>query len=624
MSRSLALIVVLVISGVAAVFLARAESLRSVLTPGPPVPQRIDVLGTGPLGSAPRPLDRWRYRADPREQGRAGGWTDGGFGGRMVTVPFSPNARTLSGPGAEAGYRGTIGWYARTILVQTAGRYVLSFASAHHRATVYVDGRRIRGHLGAYEPFAAAADLTEGRHAVSVRVNWRGPRRQAREGFGRGWFNFGGLNGPVTISRAAKIELGALNVTTRVGSDGAASVRVRVRVRNRGATRLLGPEGSLARGRARVPLAFTPQAVPAGSERTFTAAVLVPGAALWSPDAPRRYTLTVELPREARIRRNVGLRELRWSGGRLRLNGLPLRLRGVGLPADAARHGDAFTPRDEARTIEQLRASGANATRAQHPLSETMLDRLDAAGILLWQEIGPWEPAGAFRAPSVASARDRALRAAEREQPHASVVAWTLTNEASGGGRPRQIAYVQQTAGALHRRDPSRPVAVDFWGKELPRAAGPLLDAVDLLGVTDYTGWYEGSELPGTEQEAELRGRLATLRRLVPEKPIVITEFGAAGTPRVAPTAFGGVRFQAQLLARRTQALERLPGLSGEMVWLLRDHAIRPTFHGGSVLTVHPGLRLKPGINEKGLYDEEGRPKPALAAVRAAFGAASG
>jgi hypothetical protein len=37
------------------------------------------------------------------------------------------------------------------------------------------------------------------------------------------------------------------------------------------------------------------------------------------------------------------------------------------------------------------------------------------------------------------------------------------------------------------------------------------------------------------------------------------------------------------------------------------------------VLARRPGLTLTPGLNEKGLFDYEGKAKPALAVVRRAF-----
>jgi hypothetical protein len=297
-------------------------------------------------------------------------------------------------------------------------------------------------------------------------------------------------------------------------------------------------------------------------------------------------------------------------------------LRGVALPPDARGRGDALTGADEARVVAGLRAAGANATRSQLPLSESMRARLDAAGILVWQEIGPWEPGGRWRARTperIAAARERALRAAEAAQANPSILAWTLTNEVAGNGPPAQQKYVRATARSLHERDPTRPVAADLWGRVLPNSGGGMFEALDAIGVTDYVGWYEALDRGAQEQAAVTRERLARLRDLFAGKPIVVTELGAAGSERVPGDAFGSPRFQAELLARRLRELRDVPGLSGTIVWNLRDYALRPDFRGGSVLMARPDLTLTPGLNEKGLYDFAGRPKPALAAVREAW-----
>ncbi len=585
------------------------------------VARRLLTLGAGPGGSAPVTLNRWRYRADDADRGRALGWAHGTFGGRPVRLPYSPNAAHVTGPRAARGYAGTVGWYVRRIAAPVAGRYALTFGSAHFKAVVYLDGRRVREHVGAYEPFTANLTLARGEHTVVVRVDWRDPDAQTAAGYARGWFNFGGLNRPVTLARLGAVELGALTVGTRLrdGRGGPVRVRIALRVRSRDRARRVSVGGALVRDGQRVVLPAKTVDVGADASTAVAWSVRVDDPALWSPGRPQRYRLTLRAGDQATLRRLVGLRELRWSGAGLRLNGRPLHLRGVGLPADAEGHGDAMTTADEARTVRQLVATGANATRSQLPLSESMLDRLDAAGILVWQEIGPWETPAGFHSPTIAAARDRALRTAELEQAHASVVAFTLTNELAAGGRPRQVQYVTQTARALRRLDGTRPIALDLWGRHLTRAGGPLFDAVDVLGVTDYTGWYEHSDEGPEAQAARVRERLGGLRALFPDKPIVVTELGAVGTPKVAAGAFGGERFQAVLLARRVRELRRLPGVSGALLWLLRDHALRPDFRGGSVLDAHPGLQLTAGLNEKGLYDYAGRSKPARDAVRDAF-----
>jgi len=577
----------------------------------------------GPAGSRPVLLSRWRYRADPRDRGTRAGWAQGDWKGRLVHVPHAPNATAFNGAAGRRAHAGSVGWYAREINAPLAGGYAIAFESAHHRATVYVDGRAVRTHTGAYEPFSARSMLSRGRHTIAVRVDWRYPRRQAARGYARGWFNYGGLTRPVTLTRLGPSELGTLTVRTGLDDRRRAVVDVSLRLRNRAArgARRVRVRGSLGRGEQSLPLEFGDAQVAPGRLHTVRATVTLDEPALWSPADPQRYELRVDVPGEATLRRMIGLRELTWGAGGLALNGKPLVLRGAALAPDVRGRGEALRPVDEARLVDQLRSVGANATRSQLPLSESLLERLDAAGILVWQLIGPWENAGLrVSTTRAAAARDRALRVAGIQQPHAAIVAWTLTNEVDGAGRPSQRRYVRMTTERLHALDPTRPVAVDIWGNHLPTAAGGLYSKLDAIGVTDYVGWYSAVDAGPQGQAVIARGRLAHLRELFPGKPIVITELGAIGSRRAAaPGAFGGLRFQAELLGRRIAGLRGVPGLSGTIVWALRDYALRPDFRGGSVLKRRPDLTITPGLNEKGLFDFDGRPKPALAAVRRAF-----
>ena len=580
--------------------------------------------GDGPAGSAVVALHRWRYRSDPGNDGRDRGWGRGTFAGAVVRVPFSPNAKAYHGAAGKRAYDGAVGWFAKQIEAPVAGLYAVRFESAHHRATVFVDGEEVREHVGAYEPFTARVQLARGRHTIAVRVDWRGPRRQADSGWARAWFNYGGLNRPVTLMRLGRSELGALTVRTRIQAGGRrARLDVSVRVRNRDAARTLRLRGGLMRrGRTVAALDFGAAGVGRGTSRTVRTSVVVDAPALWSPASPALYDLRIDVPGESSLRRRIGLREISWDTGELALNGTPLVLHGVALPADARNRGDALHAADEQRIVAGLRSAGANATRSQMPLSESMLARLDAAGVLVWQEVGPWEPGGRWRFETQAkieAARDRAVRVAEAGQANPSVLTWTLTNEVAGNGRPAQQEYVRRAAAALHELDPSRPVAADLWGRVLPNRGGGMFDALDAIGVTDYIGWYEGLDLDAAGQAAKARARIEKLRGLFPGKPVVVTELGAAGTAGIPGDGFGGLRYQASMLSRRMRGLLDEPGVGGVIVWNLRDYALRPDFRGGSVLGLRPDLRLTPGLNEKGLFDFAGRPKPALEAVRRVF-----
>jgi hypothetical protein len=66
-------------------------------------------------------------------------------------------------------------------------------------------------------------------------------------------------------------------------------------------------------------------------------------------------------------------------------------------------------------------------------------------------------------------------------------------------------------------------------------------------------------------------------------------------------------------------AYVKVPDASGSIVWNLQDFGVNPQFGGGSILRKVKGIKLVPGLNQKGLFDSMGAPKPAVKSVAAAF-----
>ncbi len=572
-----------------------------------------------PPAARPRPQTAslagpWTVKLDPAGTGAEHGFPQGRFTGKTVLLPYSPNARHVTGAPGERSYSGSVAWYRKAFTVPAAGDYAVAFGSVNHLATVWVDGREVARHTGTYLPFQARAQLARGRHVVVVRADWRDPDRMKAEGWHRTWFNFGGINRGVTLLRLGASELDSPGVVTRL-DHGAAVVDVAVRVRNRGRRRTMRVGGRLGSAA----LAFTPAKLAAGGMRTVHARVRIAHPDLWAPGHPALYPLHLAVPGESALTTRVGLRELSWSGRRLRINGKPLRLRGASLQEDAPGRGDALTPADMDAVVARLEQLGANATRAQHPLNPALLDRLDAAGILVWQGVGQIDQPGHWSGDT-RTALTRARRNVLQARAHPSVLSWMVVNEIDGNGASdAQRAYVRRVAAEIRALDPGRPIAVDVWGTHLPAVAGPVYDSIDLIGVTNYEGWYADLFQPGAVVSARIKAWLARLLRTFPSKPVVITEFGAEGDARNPASAPGGLGFQAALIARHIAVYRAEPRLSGMLVWNLQDFAMRPSFFGGSVRAETKAIRLRRGINEKGLFTYGGRPKPAARLVARLF-----
>jgi hypothetical protein len=353
--------------------------------------------------------------------------------------------------------------------------------------------------------------------------------------------------------------------------------------------------------------------------------VTVARPALWSPRGPNLYELRLTVGQESSYVARVGLRQLTWRGARVYLNGARLRLHGASLQADAAGHGDALTPGDEDRLVSELKAIGANAVRSQHPLDPGLLERLDAAGIVVWQGIGPVEGAGNWYSstPSLLAAAERQARSAVlAAELHPSIVTWNLVDEIANNGHDgAEVGYVESMTRWLHGHDPTRMVAVDVWGDHPPARAGQVYRGVDAIAETDYTGWYDEPQDTPAQQDAAMRARLAAMHRTFAGKVLVVSEFGAESNTLNPAGAPGSYSFQSSLLARHIGVYAADEDLSGMLIWDLRDYPLVPTFEGGSIHSKLPRLRLIEGLNQKGLFTYAGSPKPAVGTVARLFGA---
>jgi hypothetical protein len=583
-------------------------------------PERVALDGT------------WWVRDDPRAIGTGHGWENGTYGGNPVKLPFVPNARKITGAEGVRSYEGSVAWYRTTFEVPDDGKYVLRFESINHKAAVWIDGKPVGEHVGTYLPFEIDAELSgDEEHTLVVRADWRDPEAMKAEGWHRAWFNYGGINREVTIRPLPDADIVAPTIATDVqGED--ARVRISAAIRNvAGTDEPLELRGTLRRGdNDPIEVEFGEVEVPAGRSARVEATVKVEDADLWSPSSPTLYDLELSTTDAGAPgwRGRVGLREISRSGPTLMLNDRPIELHGASLHEDVWPRGDGLHAADMDELVEQLKGIGANATRAQHPLSPALLERLDAAGMLVWMGVGPVDAPGAWtsRGPRLeAQARERVRDSVAQLQTHPSIFAWNLANEAHPQGHPAgQGPYIIEASKELQRRDPSRLVALDLWGSHLPTFDTEMYDHIDALGWTNYLGWYHDPEAPADQLAETIRTTYDGLRAVFPDRVIMVTEFGAEANelnPDVAP---GGATFQAELLRTHIETYGAIDDLAGMLVWNLRDFGVAPSFGGGSITEVLADVKVIEGLNTKGIHTYTGRPKPAARVVRDAYAALGG
>jgi beta-galactosidase len=185
--------------------------------------------------------------------------------------------------------------------------------------------------------------------------------------------------------------------------------------------------------------------------------------ALWSPDAPRLYTVRTTLdgaragdaggPDVAEVR--TGFREAVFELDGFYLNGQRLEIFGLDRHQLFPYLGMAAPARLQRRDAEIIRNElNCNMVRCSHyPQSPHFLDACDELGLMVWEEPPGWQYVGdaAFQAIVVQNVHDMVVR--DRSRP--SVIIWgTRLNETANFP-----ALYQQTRQVADQMDGSRPTS---------------------------------------------------------------------------------------------------------------------------------------------------------------------
>jgi len=223
---------------------------------------------------------------------------------------------------------------------------------------------------------------------------------------------------------------------------------------------------------------------------------------LWSLDAPYLYTLVSELCLGDEVvdreQTTFGIRTISIDARHgLRLNGVPLKLKGGCVHHDNGLLGAASYDRAEERKVELLKASGFNAIRCAHnPPAPAMLDACDRLGMLVIDEtFDCWRtgknPGDYHLHFEDWWQRDTASMVL-RDRNHPCILAWSIGNEVQErAGLSDGAAWARRQAEYIRSLDPTRAItsALPFLFEEAfverkrkpdPATAGSTQSSFDL------------------------------------------------------------------------------------------------------------------------------------------------
>ncbi len=336
---------------------------------------------------------------------------------------------------------------------------------------------------------------------------------------------------------------------------------------------------------------------------------------VWSCESPALHTLTLNLGGDVLVER-FGLRTVSTAGGKILLNGKPVKLHGFNRHESHPELGPALPLALILEDVQLLQDIGANFVRGSHyPQDQRFLDLCDERGILVWEETIGW-------GDTLDIQQDEHFVALQKAQQklmlkasfnHPAVIMWGFLNEAeswSEGSRP----LFKAMADYLRQADPSRLVTY-----ATKAGIGDInMDLADVTSFNCYAGWYQGSadeERPRPLEDFE--PCLKLFEKFCDDsgwqdKPFLISENGAGGIPGWHDRfrCHWSEEFQADYLENSCNIMLNDPRVAGFSLWVFGDFRSYST---------QRAFKRPRAFNNKGVVDEYRRPKLAYDVVKKIF-----
>jgi beta-galactosidase len=389
-------------------------------------------------------------------------------------------------------------------------RAYLTFEGVSTLAQVYLNGRLIGAHLGAYTGFTVDATpaLAQGTNVLALRVSTHAEDTVNALPSSAGkqlYRTYGGIYRKAWLlkTRAAHFDpldhgSTGLYVTTANVTSSSADLAVRARLRNASAASRRLRFLARLRDASGVEVAAERQDldVPAGQVAEARIDRRLRSPRLWGVGAPYLYTLRAELWSGDRLLdaldERIGFRDFRMKDGGFVLNGQPILLRGVGKHQETEYHESAMTDDEAREDFAHLKDLGVNFVRLAHyPHARLEYDLADELGILVWAENGhsnPWKV-------DLGSAETLTREMVRQHYNHPSIVMWSVGNE-------NAFVRVNPLAAAVKADDASRLVVYASNTGVQGRKRQPNLD---LIAHNMYRGWYRGEPWDFEERAVALR-----------------------------------------------------------------------------------------------------------------------
>ncbi len=498
-------------------------------------------------------------------------------------------------------------WMRRSFTLPEDGNWRFRFGGVFYLSKVWLDGRMLGAHEGAYTPFAlVAAHLAKGEHCLVVRVDSTLTDESLPKN-GVDWFPYGGIFRPAYAERVPDVFIDGFHVIPSNIASQSANLSIRVFTKNLTARPM----------QKRVSLAIDGQTVYSelhsidGADSTAEFKTVLMKPRLWSPTDPCLYSARVVLgDGEDDQFSRFGLRSLTAVRNRILLNGIPFKLMGANHHDDHPDWGSALPPHIVRQDIEILKRMGANAVRGHYPPDDLFMDYCDASGLVFMNEIPAWQYQAAQLARKTIQDKMKAQfrDMVWRDMNHPSVFSWSLGNEWPDFEKAEDV--IKGLVEYARSVDSTHFITFVTGGAHTGRATAQI----DII-CTNWAQyqWYEPATFLDRVDGEKSLAVLNAVRTAFPDKPVILTEFGGAES-QAGWHNWGNVKWSEEYQARNVfdsgaYALDQ-DWISGGCVWQFCDTRSSP------LRILGPRLR---GWNAKGVVDSYRLPKMAFYKLQELF-----
>ncbi|MFT3751564.1 MAG: glycoside hydrolase family 2 TIM barrel-domain containing protein [Paludibacter sp.] len=448
----------------------------------------------------------WKFRWSPTPEGRIAdfffsnfndkdwktfpvpaNWELNGYGTPIYVssgYPFKidPPRVTTTPPEKYTAFkeRNPVGQYRRSFILpaswQSDGQVFLRFDGVQSAFYVWLNGKRVGYSQGSMEPseFNVTSYLVSGQNNIAVEVYKYCDGSYLED---QDMWRFGGIQRDVTLYHTPDIRITDVHVRTLLdnnyenstlevdpelsvfGNTSGKGFKVRATI-----DKLVNVTVDAASilnldHKAALMNEWNPQR---GARKTGRLKAEIKNPLKWTAETPNLYTLNITLEDSTgkvveRVRQRIGFRSVEIKDGQMLVNGKPVRLRGVNRHEHDPRLGKVMTEALMLKDILLMKQANINAVRTCHyPNVTRWYELCDSLGLYVMDEADIEEHGLRGKLASdpdwALAFLDRAIRMAERDKNHASVVMWSLGNEAGYGPNFAAISAW------LKDFDPTRPI----------------------------------------------------------------------------------------------------------------------------------------------------------------------